>query len=72
MYLTRRERESSDERILYSLLQSGTVDLSDMDRPREVAQRSLRYSAALADRLWSLVEEERSKVCEPSRDGCEF
>ena len=69
----RKKIQGPDEKILYNLLYLGTSDFSKLDRPWDVAMWSSRYSSALADRLWSLIEVERTKVrCERSREVASF
>ena len=74
LYEERRERiQGSDEKILYDLLFLGTSDFSEIDHPWDIVTWSSQYSSALADRLWSLVEEERAKVrCEYSCEVASF
>ena len=63
LYEERRERiKGVHEKVLYDLLGFGTSDFLDFDRPWDIATWSGRYSAAIADQLWSLLEEERSEV----------
>ena len=71
LYEERREKiQGSNEKVLYDLLCFGTSDFSELDRPNDVATWAGRYSSVLADRLWSLVEEERAKVCHGFSRGC--
>ena len=74
LYEERREKiQGPDEKILYDLLFLGTSDFSELDRLWDVATWSSRYSSALADRLWSLIEVERAKVrCERLREVASF
>ena len=53
---------SHDEQRLSRLLHMGVQDARGEDRPMDASTRSMRYSAVLADRLWSMVEAERDRV----------
>ena len=74
LYEERREQiQGSDEKILYDLLFLGTSDFSEIDHPWDIATWSSRYSSALVDRLWLLLEEERAKVrCKYSCEVASF
>src|SRR3984885_2031211 len=61
---TRRGRSlNNDEQILARSMRVGLLDTLDRDRPHISSTRSTRYSALLADRLWGLLETERTRVC---------
>ena len=53
---------NEDERALRRLLYEGILDWKEEDCPWNASTRSMRYSAALMDRLWSLFQKERSRV----------
>ena len=53
---------NDDERALRRLLYEGILDWKEEDRPWNASTRSMRYSAVLTDRLWSLFQKERSWV----------
>ena len=57
-----REDKTPDERILYRLIRRGLVDIDDRDKAFPMNTRSMRYSACVADRLWTLLERERIRV----------
>ena len=52
-----------DERSLVDTIRMGIHDLGSEHRSNDASVRSMRYSAVLADRLWSMVEIERTRVC---------
>ena len=52
-----------EERMLHRLINSGVMDASEGDRPNDSATRAMRYSAALADHLSSMLRTERTRVC---------
>ena len=52
-----------DERSLVNTIRMGIHDLGPEHRSNDASVRSMRYSAVLADRLWSMVEIERLRVC---------
>ena len=43
-------------RVLFHLLNQGLLDQEVMDRPRDGATRAMRYSAAMGERLWRLID----------------
>ena len=45
-----------DTRVLFHLLNWGLLDQEVMDRPRDGATRAMRYSAAMGERLWRLID----------------
>ena len=53
---------NEDERAPRRLLYKGILDWKEEDCPWNASTRSMRYSAALTDRLWSLFQKERSRV----------
>ncbi|KAF9643643.1 hypothetical protein BDM02DRAFT_3191359 [Thelephora ganbajun] len=58
----RRGRDmGDDESVLFDLVSSGIIDHQSFDEPHKWSSRSIRYSAVVADRLWSLFEAERSR-----------
>jgi hypothetical protein len=59
-----------EEQPLFHLIQLGVVDPPASDHPFESATRSMRYSAAIADRLWNLLREERERVSVRATSPC--
>ncbi|KAF9642541.1 hypothetical protein BDM02DRAFT_3193055 [Thelephora ganbajun] len=57
----RGQQQNDDESILFSLLQAGLVDHQPFDLPHKWSSRSIRYSAVVADRLWSLYTTEHAR-----------
>jgi hypothetical protein len=51
-----------EERVLFQLIQRGVVDHDRSDRPWDASTRATRHSAAIGDRLWALILEERARV----------
>ena len=45
-----------DARVLFHLLNWGLLDQEVMDRPRDGATRAMRYSTAMGERLWRLID----------------
>ena len=43
-------------RVLFHLLNRGLLDQEIMDRPRDGATRAMRYSAAMGEQLWRLID----------------
>ena len=52
-----------DERSLVDTIWMGIHDLGPEHRSNDTLVRAMRYSAVLADRLWSMAEIERLRVC---------
>ena len=61
-----RMQKTHDERLLWLMLRRGIYDQAPEDRPWDGAVRSMRYSAIMGDRLWSMIETERKRVRVPS------
>ena len=47
---------------LWSLLTTGLSDPTDHDGRWAMAIRSMRYSASMGERLWSMIKKEKSRV----------
>src|SRR5882762_3138622 len=47
---------------LWSILATGLIDPSDHDGRWATAIRSMRYSALMGERLWSMIGKEKSRV----------
>ena len=50
------DRVEDNARVLFHLLNRGLLDQEVMDRPRDGATRAMRYSAAMGERLWRLID----------------
>ena len=50
------EGVDDDVRVLFHLLNQGLLDQEVMDRPRDGATRMMRYSAAMGEQLWRLID----------------
>ena len=50
------EGVDNDARVLFHLLNRGLLDQEVMDRPRDGATRAMRYSTAMGERLWRLID----------------
>ena len=62
--LEQKERQRphyNDEGVLFSLLKTGIIDVPEGDRPDKASTRSMRYTAALVDRLWVMWQDERER-----------
>jgi hypothetical protein len=55
-------RRPDEERALFHLIEDGIVDASELDNPMPSSTRSMRYTAVMADRLWSIIEREKKRV----------
>ena len=47
---------NDDTRVLFHLLNRGLLDQEVMDRLRDGTTRAMRYSAAMGERLWRLID----------------
>ena len=50
------DRVDDDARVLFHLLNHGLLDQEVMDRPRDGTTRAMRYSAAMGEQLWRLID----------------
>ena len=50
------EGVNDNTRVLFHLLNQGLLDQEVMDRPRDGATRVMRYSAAMGEWLWRLID----------------
>jgi len=53
---------NGDERVLWSMIRLEILDKEGIDKPWDASTRSMRHSAVIGDRLWSLVEKEQQRV----------
>jgi len=51
-----------DEQAMWHLLEGGLFDAKVHDKPWDASTRSMRYTAIMGDRLWSMYETERNRV----------
>ena len=56
------DRVEDDARVLFHLLNCGLLDQGVMDRLRDGATRVMRYSTAMGERLWRLIDENIAQV----------
>ena len=55
----------TSDRLLFHQLRLGLVDpRSNYDNPKDAATRAMRYSALLVERMWTMVDRERARVCD--------
>ena len=59
----KRKTLPTDQWVLYKLLRHGVVDPRPRDRPVDALMRVMRYSAAITNRLWALLDKETTRVC---------
>ena len=50
------DRVEDDGRVLFCLLNCGLLDQEVMDRPRDGTTKAMRYSAAMGEQLWRLID----------------
>ena len=58
----KRKELPADQWVLYELLRYGVVDPRPRDRAFDASTRAMRYSAAITDRVWSLLDKETTRV----------
>ena len=64
--LERRRNEDMpiSNQLLFHQLQLGLIDpRPNYDNPKDAATRAMRYSALLVERMWTMVDRERARVC---------
>jgi len=67
----RGQMMNGDERVLWSMIRLGVLDKEGIDKPWDASTRSMRHSAIIGDRLWSMIEAEHTRVGEFSpTDEC--
>ena len=54
---------TAEEKSLWCLLQLGTYDVYNEDKPLDAATRAMGYSAAGLSHLWEIVRRKDSQVC---------
>ena len=55
----------TSDRVLFHQLRLGLIDpRPNYDNPKDAATRSMRYSALLVERLWTMVDRESARVCD--------
>jgi len=60
---------NGDERVLWSMIRLGILDKEGINKPWDASMRSMRHSAIIGDRLWSMIEAEHTRVGESSPTG---
>ena len=50
------DRVEDNARVLFHLLNCGLLDQEVMNRPRDGATRAMRYSTAMGEQLWRLID----------------
>ena len=58
----KRKELPADQWVLYELLRHGVVDPRPRDRAFDASTRAMRYSAAVTDRVWALLDKETTRV----------
>ena len=58
----KRKELPADQWILYELLRHGVVDPRPRDRAFDASTRVMRYSAAITDWVWALLDKEMTRV----------
>ena len=48
---------------LYHLINIGVRDMDAIDKPWDASTCSMRYTACLGDRLWTMLIREQNRVC---------
>ena len=58
----KRKELPADQWVLYELLCHGVVDPRLRDRAFDALTRAMRYSTAVTDRVWALLDKETTRV----------
>ena len=58
----KRKELPADQWVLYELLCHGVVNPRPRDRAFDASTRAMRYSAAITDRVWALLDKETTRV----------
>ena len=58
----KRKELPADQWVLYELLRHGVVDPRPRDRAFDVSTQAMRYSAAVTDHVWALLDKETTRV----------
>ena len=65
--LERRRNEDmpTSDQLLFHQLRLGLINpRPGFDNPKDAATRAMRYSALLVERMWTMVDRERARVCD--------
>ena len=65
--LERRRNEDmpTSDRLLFHQLRLGLIDpRPNYDNPKDAATMAMCYSALLVERMWTMVDRERARVCD--------
>ena len=53
------------DRLLFHQLRLGLINpRPNYDNPKDAATRAMRYSALLVEHMWTMVDRERTRVCD--------
>ena len=58
----KRKELPADQWVLYELLCHGVVDPRLRDRAFDAFTRAMRYSAAITDQVWAMLDKETTRV----------
>ena len=58
----KRKELPADQWVLYELLRHGVVDPRPRDRAFNASTWAIRYSAAITDQVWALLDRETTRV----------
>ena len=58
----KRKELPADQSVLYDLLRHGVVDPRPRDQAFDASTRAMRYSAAITDWVWALLDKETTRV----------
>jgi hypothetical protein len=66
LWRVRQKRQlTTDEMFLGRCIQMGTTDMDARDKPNDASTRAMRFASVMGDRLWGLLEVERTRVGSP-------
>ena len=58
----KRKELPTDQWVLYKLLRHGVIDPRLRDRAFDASTRAMRYSAAITDQVWAMLDKEMMRV----------
>ena len=59
---SKRKELPADQWVLYELLRHSVVNPRLRDRAFDASTRAMRYSAAITDRVWAMLDKEMTRV----------
>ena len=58
----KRKELPADQWVLYELLRHGVINPRPRDRAFDASTRAMRYSTAITDQVWAMLDQETTRV----------